>query len=339
MKTKYLIYMLLFLGIALSSCREISIKTTINYDGSFTRTIIIKGDSTEVLDMDLPYPVDSSWMKEVHRDTADSNAYICILSKSYKGVDELNSEIRNDSSWRKQIDREVTISKRFMFFYSFLTYKQVYRAANTFDTDFHSYLNKEDILWISGVNTPVNWKDSIRYDSAEARLDSYYKNTLVYEISLALEKGIAKLNDPQLNTIDLSNYSDSISAHVMGWSSGSYDNSIDALIEWTQKPGLSALHNIKPPIFKELEDKDEFSDNLLFDEEYTHEVEMPGLITETNSTMIVGNTVSWEIKPLSYFFEDYEMTAESRVVNYWAFILSGFVVLLLLIALIVKIFR
>ncbi len=42
---------------------------------------------------------------------------------------------------------------------------------------------------------------------------------------------------------------------------------------------------------------------------------------------------------MSFFFEDYEMYVESRVMNYWAFVLSGIVVLLLLIALIVKIFK
>ena len=155
MKTKYFIYLLLLMSAVLSSCREISIKTTVNNDGSFTRTITIKGDSSEVHDLDLPYPVDSSWMQEIHRDTADTSVYFCTLSKSYKNVDELNSEIRNDTSWRKQIAREVTISKRFMFFYSFLTYKQVYKAANSFGTDYRAYLNKEDILWISGINTPL----------------------------------------------------------------------------------------------------------------------------------------------------------------------------------------
>jgi len=74
-------------------------------------------------------------------------------------------------------------------------------------------------------------------------------------------------------------------------------------------------------------------------QKYTLEAEMPGLITKTNSTIMYGNTVSWDVHSLSFYFEDYEMYVESRIVNYWAFILSGIVVLLLLIALVVKTFK
>ena len=66
---------------------------------------------------------------------------------------------------------------------------------------------------------------------------------------------------------------------------------------------------------------------------------MPGLITETNSYQLVGNQVKWRIKDHTIFFEDYEMYVESRVVNYWAFVVSGIVVLLLLISLIIKLFK
>lgn len=339
MKTRNLIYMLLLMGFILSSCREINIKTIINNDGSFTRIITVKGDSAEVLDLNLPYPVDSSWVQEIYRDTSDSTAYICTHTKYYKNDDLLNAETQNDTSWRSQIQRNVEISKRFMFFYSFITYRQVYKAANPFREDYHGYIDAEDLLWISGAKTALSIKDSIRSDSAEVSLDNYYKHVLVVEIIDALNKGLLQLNDPHLNTIDLTMYRDSIAANAISWSSGKYENSIDALITWTGISELARLHNIEPSIFEELEKKDDYADKVFFGEEYTLEMEMPGLITETNSTVMHGNTVSWEIGSMSFFFEDYEMTVESRVMNYWAFVLSGLVVLLLLIALIVKIFK
>lgn len=341
MKTKYLIYMLLFLGIALSSCREITIKTTINPDGSFTRVITVSGDSSEVIKPNLPYPVDSSWMREFYADTSDSTQYICIYTKSYESEKLLNDEIHNDTSWRSQIQRDVEISKRFMFFYSFITYRQVYKAANPFTEDYQAYLNKEDLLWITGAKTPLNKKDSIRSDSADACLDNYYKHALLVEIIHALKKGLAQLDDPELKNVDLSVYRDSIAAHAVNWAqkSDNFYQSIDALVAWSGNPDIAALHNVQPPIFEDLENMDEYSDQVFFEEYCKLEVEMPGLITETNSTKMHGNIVSWGVDGTTFFFEDYEMNVESRVINYWAFILSGIVVLLLLIALIVKIFK
>ncbi len=339
MKTKYLIYLLLITGFILSSCREITVKTTINNDGSFTRVVTIRGDSADVIKTNLPYPIDSSWAKEFARDTSDSTKYICTYTKFYKSDDLLNAEMHNDTSWKSQIQRDVEISKRFMFFYSFITYHQVYKAANPFSEDYHGYINEEDLLWISEVKAALNRKDSIRIDSAYVSLDNYYKHVLVVEIIDALQKGLRQLNDPNLNNIDLAMYKDSIAANAISWSSGKYENSIDALITWTGNSELARLHNIEPSIFEELEIKDDYADKVFFGNEYTLEVEMPGLITETNSTVMHGNTVSWEMGTMSFFFEDYEMHVESRVMNYWAFVLSGLVALLLLIALIVKIFK
>ena len=339
MKTKYLIYLLLITGFILSSCREITVKTTINNDGSFTRVVTITGDSADVIKTNLPYPIDSSWAKEFARDTSDSTVFICTYTRSFKNADALNTEIQNDTSWRRQIKRDVEISKRFMFFYSFITYRQVYKAANSLSENYHKYISQEDLLWITGVKIPQNKKDSIRKDSADAMLDKYFKNALVPEIISTLEKGLSQLNDPRVKDIDVSMYRDSIAANVMKWSDGKFEVSIDALVIWSGNPELARLHDIEPPIFQDLDDMNTFLGTLIFSEKYTLEAEMPGLITETNSTVMHGNTVSWAIGTMSFFFEDYEMTVESRVVNYWAFIVSGIVVLLLLIAVIVKIFR
>ena len=247
MKTRHLIYMLLLMGLVLSSCREISIKTVINNDGSFTRVITITGDSSGVFRLDLPYPVDSSWTREFYRDTSDSTKYICTYTKSYKSDDLLNAEIHNDTSMRKHIQRDLDISKRFMFFYSFITYKQVYKAVNPLAEDYHRYLSNEDLLWLSEVKTRQSKKDSIRYDSADARLDKYWTNALLILIMDDLEKGLKQLDEPGLKDFDLSLYRDSIAANALKWSDGKFEVAIDALVAWSGNPELARLHDIEPP--------------------------------------------------------------------------------------------
>ncbi|NQT76560.1 MAG: hypothetical protein HQ565_02520 [Bacteroidetes bacterium] len=340
MKTKYLIYMLLTMSFSLSSCREISIKTKVNNDGSFTRIITLRGDSSEVVKLGLPYPVDSTWKREIQRDTSDSSVFICTHTKAYNDDDELNKDIINDTSWRKQIRRDVKISKRFMFFYSFISYRQVYKAANPVQLDYHEYLNNEDLQWISGEKIPQNKQDSILKDSAENKVEKYLVDAVVEEIIHAMNKGFKQTGDPQLNDIDLSLYKDSIASKALEWSSpGKLENIIDALIIWSGNEDIAKLKSIYPPVFENLYNKIAFFDNLLMMENYTIAVEMPGLITETNSYMLLGNTASWNIENLTFFFEDYEIYVESRIVNYWAFVVSGLVLLLLLITLVIKVFK
>ena len=55
-----------------------------------------------------------------------------------------------------------------------------------------------------------------------------------------------------------------------------------------------------------------------------------------NSSALNGNRVTWEVFPMAFLLEDSPMVAESRVINVWAFVLSGMILLGLIILLVVK---
>ncbi len=99
---------------------------------------------------------------------------------------------------------------------------------------------------------------------------------------------------------------------------------------------FTLLYDLDPPIFEEYTKKMEKLGTIFQMEGYTEEVEMPGLITATNSAMLKGNQVRWDFQPMSVMIRDYEMYVESRVVNYWAFILGGIVLLSLVVLLVIK---
>jgi hypothetical protein len=99
------------------------------------------------------------------------------------------------------------------------------------------------------------------------------------------------------------------------------------------------LNKLEPSIFEDFMKKMKVLEAIFGLEGYTEEVEMPGLITATNSAMLKGNQVRWEFQPISVAASDYEMYAESRVINYWAFVLAGCVLLGLVVLLAVKAVR
>jgi len=99
---------------------------------------------------------------------------------------------------------------------------------------------------------------------------------------------------------------------------------------------VDRLKEIQPPLFREFDRKSRFLENLMGMEDFHNEAEMPGLITVTNSSALSGNRVAWDLFPMAFLLEDYSMVVESRVINVWAFVLSGLILLGLISLLAVK---
>jgi len=58
-----------------------------------------------------------------------------------------------------------------------------------------------------------------------------------------------------------------------------------------------------------------------------------------DSNKIEGNNLSWNVDFFDAYFNDYVMNAESRVVNIWAFVVTGLAIAFLLFGLIIKLFK
>ena len=340
MKTHSLIIFLIILVLGFSACKEITVTTKVNEDGSFTRTITVIGDSSAVLNAVLPYPVDRTWQKRFEKDTTDTDNYILTYSKTYNNSDGLKDEINQDTSWRNQLTRHIDIEKSFGFFYSYLTFKEVYKTANLFTkVDKKDFFTDEDLDWISGQKIAVTAKDSARIEKADERVEGYLLEAITLEIVDILTIGIQGLNNPALHADDVIIWKDSIKKKVDEWEWDKPERFIDYYCDWTGIPEVEELKNLESPTFSELAQKIMLLKNIIEMDTYKQNVEMPGLITETNSVSLKGNTVSWNFDPVPILFRDYEMYVESRVVNYWAFILLGVVLLMLISLLLIKSFR
>jgi len=337
MKTQHIIYIFLVTLLIISGCREITVTTKVNKNGTFTRMIKITGDSSSVFKPDLPYPIDDTWAKTVIKDTTDKGDYILTYTKSFKNSDLLNNELNTDTSWRKKLGRKITIDKQFGFFYSYITYCETYKAVNPFKKlNYPNYLTPNEMLYLSGNRIQITASDSAMEKKVSERFERFLIEAIANEIIITMEDGIKKLNDPQLNPDNVTLYRDSIENKLHEY----YENMnvyIDFYREWTGNESVNKLKTLEPQSFGELNEKISFLLNAVFMDEYSQTVEMPGLITETNSILVTGNKVSWKVNGDKIIFHNYEMKVESRVVNRWAFIVSGIILLLGLILLIIKV--
>ena len=338
MKTQLIVLALLFVIITFSACREISVTTKVNEDGSFTRIITITGDSSDIFKKDLPYPIDDSWLMEVKHDSADTSMYV-TYTKTYSNSDLLNTEMKNDTGWMSQLDRGIKIRKRFGFFYSYLTFDEYYMAANPFTfLNFNDYLNAEDIRWLNGEILPKTSTDSIIMEKAEEKALEYLAYSITAEIVDILEAGIQQLDNPDLNPQIIHLYHDSLLKIVNEWAFDKPDIFIDTLSYLLENTELLKLKQ-NPDLFTEFNIKVKYFNQIFDMHDYNQIVILPGIITETNSLTLKGNQVSWKVQNGAFLFEDYKMHVESRVVNYWMFALTGLLVLLLIIFLVIKAFK
>ena len=66
-------------------------------------------------------------------------------------------------------------------------------------------------------------------------------------------------------------------------------------------------------------------------DDYENSLLMPGLLTDTNAELLQGDTLSWDVDVIKFIDRDYVMFAESKVTNRWAYVLSGFIILMAVI--------
>lgn len=337
MKTIHVIWSLLFLLITFSSCREITVTTKVNKNGSFTRIMTIRGDSSDLYKPGLPYPIDSSWESHIIPDTSEADKFILTYSKTYANNNLLNAEIENDTSWKKLLNRKIEIKKRFGLFYSYVSFRESYSAANPFTmADYSDFLSTDDLYYLDGNFIPINQADSFKIEQAEDKMEDYLLHSITLEFLTVLKEGIIGLKNPTTDTLDVEIYKDSLRVMVEKWSFNDPGEFISNFANWTGNRAYLQLNDIKPPIFEEQSQKYELIDNLVQMEGFEQQVEMPGLITSTNSVKIIGNQVSWHVDSDAFLFRDYEMTAESRVVNKFGFIATGVILLFFVLILFLK---
>jgi hypothetical protein len=73
--------------------------------------------------------------------------------------------------------------------------------------------------------------------------------------------------------------------------------------------------------------------------DFENDITLPGLFLDANSVSLKGNTATWTFKPEQIGLMDYEMYAESRIVNTWAFVVSGLILAGLIVVVLLPRFR
>jgi len=353
----------------INSCIDFyEITTRVNADGSLDRTIrVMASDSLAVFkgNIRIPHPGDTNWAivsrwhQELDKDSKPIKKYEYIATRHFKNSEELNSFLKVNNDTTTEIGVNVEIKKQFRWFYTFVTYTETYKKSIPFNhypigdfmsdsdlsfiyDDNFTYSREEDkLIHIKDLKVipTLNHSDSIRKEQLEKQkmvaLYSFISKNIVSEYLNLVAKEYSSISKEKHDFImsqkeEVLNFmikEENLEALQAKKPKDPFDK-IDSMLNIKGK----SLEELNPTLYKDFSKKaSKTFDCLVFDEKIKCSTIMPGALLQTNADSIAGSQTYWNINERYFFAKDHQLIAKSRLVNKWAFILSGFIALGLLI--------
>jgi hypothetical protein len=332
--------------IVMSGCLDEHVKTTVSADGSSERTISMKTSEKSLPKGAFPAAIDSTWTVDWKETGEKDTKYEYTARKKFQTPDELSREYAalGDTGI---IGLSVSLEKRFEWFYTYLVYREVYTMRNPYtNVPATDYLTKEEIAgYVRGDKS----------DSLDKKVKLWDSRNDFEELFRSILAEAERRNDPALPASLLKDKKEDLFRRVITADSINKKadehhvdakkkeiNSVEEAVRFfvkTFKEVLRTTHvNGYDTVFMQSwaamdRKKKPHPDS------WSSSVQMPGLLTETNSDALEGSTITWKFGANQIHVGPYEMHAASRVTNIWVFVVTGIALLLLVFLAILAAFR
>ena len=332
-----LITLLLF---SLNGCLDIYFKTQVHPNGNIDKTIILEGDSTSVLDSYVPAVRDPSWESEW--EVIEDDKHRLTLTRSFKNFKDFNITMNPDDSLPK-IRINSALTRKFRWFFSYIEYTEFLMPNNPFNRlDWRDYLTQDEVELIAmdeeEREEDLRFYDDL-YSETENNFEKYLYRSGFEEFYHYFKKAAENSPESGVTVELLEEKKEEIYDSL--FSKGNLEDTDDFLEHFSavlDSTGVEIIVENNQEFIKYFDAKIDFFNECL-DDNYYFSIKMPGLLIDTNSEQIEGSTLSWEVDFFDFYFSGLEMTAESRVINVWAFVVAGVIILSLLVGLLLNLFR
>jgi hypothetical protein len=341
-KSKLIVSVLLVIA---ASCNEPETVVTniVHADGSVTRRIEMKNSENKFEISGIQVPLDSTWSS---RDSMEINAkgdtiWVKRAEKLFMNAADLTKAYRSDSGANREISRRAEFRKRFKWFNTEYRFAEIIDRKISHGYPLSEFLNQEELHWFYTPDIEKekakNGTDSLKYkafnDTIDKKAEKWLYKCLVSEWIFEfarLTKGKAgdnltvealkKHEDEFMKILE-----DKVPKADSLWSDGTLLKEI-----------IGEEYAVK---FKSEADSavNIAAENILIDfKDYTVMSVMPGKLTATNGFIDSSGVVLWPVKSDFFLTQEYEMWAESKSQNRWAWILTGIFILFVLTGIILK---
>lgn len=323
--------------LAVPGCLEVQTTTVVHRDGSLTRTVLFAGDSANIPAARRILGVDAAWTLEAGM---REKKHTLKAERRFPDIDAMARAISGDSGRTVRVLPQ--LESTFRWFTTAYRYSETWRRLHTVDevplSDYVSSgeidmfyrheLEKESFASRGDSLAMADAEDRYREWDARNWFEAYYKIFL---------QGVKDLGDPGLPLDTVAARKEMLfraTAEKFGIFGGEGSAAITSMgVEFARvlkNPAAARAAEARADQVAALAAQQKFVQEFT-PYGYTVEVEMPGLITDTNAGAVEGSRVSWKGFEGALCIADYEMWVESSAVNWWAIVVSALVLVLALV--------
>ena len=339
MKRKILGSLILISMVMLFSCKyKTHVINTIHKDGSVTRKVTMENDNPNFEPQYYAVPIDSTWQLEKTTEVDENNdtSWLLTAVKDFGSVDEMNNDYKYDIGGNRGMKRQAVFSKSFKWFTTVYRFAEIIERAFPVSCPISDYLTGEELAFYNLPDNVMNdmksGPDSIKFrnmsDTIDAKLDRWETTCDMKqwtEIFYDLYKGNPKLDIPReemrLKVPQFVNYI------LNAGDNDDLDSIFSAVL------GKEFYSDFKDEIKHSSTILEEMENNYTSGRDYDVEIRMPGRIIASSGYAVTdpetenGGGIIWTVRGRNCLTQDYEMWVESRVNNYFIWIITGLFIL------------
>ncbi|MEI8226430.1 MAG: hypothetical protein WCG82_10955 [Bacteroidota bacterium] len=348
MKRKPIKIIVSFILLFIASCEEPETIVT-NYvhpDGSVTRKIEMRNLKNNFGQSDVQVPFDSTWTvrDSIEIGVKGDTTWVKRAEKEFKNIDEINLAYKFNSGANKGISRQAGFKKSFKWFNTEYRFFERIDRQLSFGFPVKDFLDNEELSYFY---SPENLKhdketgpDSLKFralaDSVKMKTDIWNSKNLVSgwidefsKLSQGKEGGqkvVESVRSHENELITLINTNDEKLDSL--WSNGIILKRFMSENEYNtfKSEADSAIENVVDQIFFNFKD-------------YSVRIAMPGKLIGANGFIDSSQVMIWPVRSDFFLTEPYEMWAESKIPNRWAWIVSGLFLVFVLTGVIMRVIK
>jgi hypothetical protein len=362
--------LILIMLAGLMSCSDSSeMLTVINKDGSCYREFTANADSAFMVgnksDEHNPFPVEinSNWKiiwqhndgevqeefpistdkyNELKNSSINSIKLTVKIRRDYDSVNEMSRvfKLKPSHEWAK-MDVKYEFKKSFRWFYTYYAYSETFPKIEHSFISLDEFMTKDEVqFWFTGKPDLLKGMNGIEIEDYISDMDGKYNKWLfknywnaMYDVLIEnfdeLNLSVAKADFIEArDSLFEKNFSKiENDGLLMAECLDNHFKTNKVTLFWKDENGLT-------------KDADDF---LLgqdfvrpFEQSFTYKLIIPGEILEAENAIVQNNAFSWRLTAYRMIYDDYTIEAKSRIINYWAFIITGLIVLISIFSLFYK---
>ena len=359
MKTNHSIAtLLLLLSLGMTSCSTYYRMTSrIDTNGSMHREVYARGDSAFIAGNKTHNPflfqLDTDWQIVNLDSTLKFNFWgeeEKLNVKACRNIPLINGEYFSISNGKEQMSSLAIpteqLKKRFKWFYTYYIYTATYKELpDKGPVPLDKYLNKEEqIIWFRGDNAAFSGMNGIeqndKLDKLEAKFGEWY-NRSQYEVIWEVIHQFTSQKGDTVYVNRLNELKETVYTNHLSGKDSCGDAGIDDVCALFDKVGQTNYYlELYKAHAKAMDNMCEQKIKIaeVFYHAIQFELTMPGTLLSSNASLSTNNIMVWKIDGLRLLTGNYVLTAESRVINYWAFGLTLLIILATL-GIFIKLYR